>query len=405
LLYSPNRSCLDSRWSSRRTFLSGLCACAIFAFVSIAVFAPFGDAQGQGQADARFIGPKVVLVRMAACCPDLACPEAEAMLADELDATALETEFVNGGAAESGGGGERLAVRLGGRRGAALRVFRDAEKPGCTMEMWAQGSGASEAIYRKIRLPDSGDRDAAMNAAIESAEAVFAGLLELKLVSEEMLRRGKGEPAESEPEVDAGADADAGTDDAGVPPAANPGEPGVASPPPRDRRLGIGLGMGVVWSPGGVGARGAVRLAFDARFVPWLTLRADAWVTVLGEDLEARGARATFDAATFRLSAFYEFVRRGPVRPALGICGGGIVVWTEGAGAAEYVGGQETALAGYAGGTGRFAVVLGKWIRVELGAAVGAVMPEVRVRFAGRDVAQFGRPMVDAFAQVELSFF
>jgi hypothetical protein len=403
LLYSPNRSCPDSRGSSRRTFLSGICAFAIFAVAAIAILAPFGDAQGQ--ADTRFLGPKVILVRMAACCPDLACPEAEAMLVDELDATALETEIVNGAAADSGGGGERLAVRLGRRRGAALRVFRDVERTGCAMEMWAQGSGASEAIYRKILLPASGDRDAAMNAAIESAEAVFAGLLELKLVSEEMLRSGKGTPAESEAEVDAGVEADAGADGTGATPAAKPDAGGAADPPPRDRRLGVGLGAGVVWSPGGVGARGAVRFAFDARFVSWLTLRADAWVTVLGADLEARGAHATFDAATFRLSAFYEFVRRGPVRPALGICGGGIVVWTEGAGVAEYVGGKESAFAGYAGGTGRLAVALGTWFRVEIGAAIGAVMPEVRVRFAGADVARFGRPMVDAFAQIELSFF
>ena len=400
MLYTPNRSCPVNRRSNRRTYLSGICACAVVAIAAAAVFAPARDARGQP--DAHFVGPKVVLVRMAACCPELACEAAEAMLADELDATALDLEIADGAPEDSGGGSERLAARLGGRRGAALRVFRDAAGSGCALEMWAQGSGASEATYRKIRLPASGDRDAAMNAAIESVEAVFAGLLELRLISEEMLRRGKVAPEPEE--IDARVE-DAGVEDAGAPPAEGPEPPTAPAPAPRDRRLEVDIGAGVVWSPGGVGPRGAVRLAFGARLVPWLTLRADAWLTVLGADLEASDARATFDAATFRLSAFYEFVRRGPLRPALGICGGGIVVWTEGIGAAEYVGGHETALAGYAGGTARLALLLGKWFRIELGAAVGAVMPEVRVRFAGRSVAEFGRPVIDAFAQVGIGFF
>jgi hypothetical protein len=400
LLYSPKRSCPDSRWSSRRTFLFGICA---FAAVAVAVFAPLGDAHGQP--DPRFVGPKVVLVRMSRCCPEAACAETEVMLADELDATALEFEIAEGDDAEPGGGGERLAARLGGRRGAALRVFREPEGPGCTMEMWVQGSGAAEAIYRKIRLSAPDDRDAAMNAALQSAEAVFAGLLELKLVTEETLRRGAVPKVVPETGEDAGPDAGAWIEDAGTTPAVRPEAIAVSPPPQRDRRLGLGLGTGVVWSPGGVGPRGAVRLAFDARFVPWLTVRADAWVTVLGTDLKAANAQATFDAATFRLTAFYEFVRHGPLRPALGICGGGVVVWSTGVGAVRYVGDQETALAGYLGGTGRLAVVLGRWFRVEIGAAVGAVMPEVRVRFAGDSVARFGRPLVDAFAQVELSFF
>lgn len=327
------------------------------------------------------------------------------MLADELDATALELETADGDPGDEGGEGERLAGRLEGRRGAALRVFRGGDSPGCSLEMWAQGSGASEATYRKIRLPDATDRESATNVAIEAAEAVFAGLLELKLVSEETLRRSAAGPVPIEGGEDAGPADDAGSDAAGAPPGAAPAGAPEPPDPPRDRRLGLGLGAGVVWSPGGVGPRGAVRLAFDGRFVPWLTLRADAWVTVLGVDLEARDARATFDAATFRLGAFYELVRRGPLRPALGIAAGGVVVWTAGVGAAEYVGDQETALAGYLGGAGRLGVVVGRWFRLEVGAAVGAVMPEVRVRFAGERVAAFGMPMIEAFAQVELSFF
>ena len=400
---SPNRSCPDDPRSTRSTLIFRACACAAIAAVSVALFVFVEEARTEP--DARFVGPKVVLVRMARCCPDSACREAEAMLADELDATALEVEQIDGDVGDTGGGGDRLAVRLEGRRGAVLRLFRDPASRGCAMEIWAQGGGSGESTYRRKPLPEPGDPDADVNAAIEATEAVFAGLLELKLISEEMLRRGPAAPVEPETAVDAGPEIDAGAQTVDAPADAKP-DPNAAPPPPaRDRRLGLGLGAGVIWSPGGVGPMGAVKLTFDARFVPWLTVRADGWVTVLGKDLKAPDAQATFDAATFRLTAFWEFVRRGPLRPALGICGGGLVVWTTGVGAVEYVGGQETALAGYLGGAGRLGIVIGRWFRLEVGAAVGAVMPEVRVRFAGESVASFGMPMIEAFAQVELSFF
>jgi hypothetical protein len=400
---SPNRSCPDDRCASRRTLLLRICTAAVVAATSAALLVSVRAARGLPEPHPA--GPKVVLVRMARCCPELACHEAEAMLADELDATALEVELVEGEAADAGGGGDRLAVRLEGRRGAALRLFRDPVGGGCAMEIWAQGDGSGERTYRRKPLPEPADPDADLNAAIEAAEAVFAGLLELKLISEEMLHRVPMAMAAPEAESGDGAEADAGAEDAGAAPPATPQPNGGAAPPERDRRLGAGLGAGVIWSPGGVGPRGAVRLAFDARFVPWLTLRADVWVSVLGADVTATDARASFDAAMFRIDALYEFVRKGMLRPALGISGGGVVVWTAGVGAGEYVGSRESATAGYAGGAGRLAIVLSRWFRLEVGASVGAVMPEVRVRFAGEDVARFGRPLVDAFAQVELSFY
>jgi hypothetical protein len=366
--------------------------------IAAALVVAAGGASGGGEPRAE--GPTVVLVRMTRCCPELACRGAEDALAAELGATSLAFEPVDGDADDAADGGERLAGRLGEKRGAAIRLFREPGKPGCAMEVWAQGGGAGERTYRRKPLPDTGDPDAEMNAAIAAAEAVFAGLLELRLITEEALRRGPP-PAAPEPDAaDAGPEPDAGADEAAAPAGA------VAAPPAApDRRLGLGLGAGIVWSPGGVGPRGAVRLAFDARFVPWLTVRVDGWVTVIGEDVTVPEARATFDAATFRLTAFYEFIRRGVLRPALGITGAGIAVWTNGVGAVEYVGDRETALAGYLGGSGRLAIVLSRWFRLEIGAAVGAVMPEVHVRFAGESVARFGRPLVEAFAQLELSFY
>jgi hypothetical protein len=328
------------------------------------------------------------------------------MLEDELGATALDFTAVDGGPDGAAGGAQRLEQRLEGRRGAAFRVFFDPASGTCAMELWAQGSGPGQTAHRTIGLPAPGDPDAALNGSIEAAEAVFAGLLELNLIAEEELRRARHLEEDRE------------AADAGTPPAAEGGDVGAtaaaqelpdagAEPAaePEDRKLGLGLGLGVVWSPGDVPPRGAIRVAFDARFVPWLALRLDAWFTVIGEDLKGANAQATFDAATFRLNAFYEIVRRGPVRPALGICGGGVAVWTTGVGAGEYVGDQETAVAGYVGGTGRVGFVFNRWVRAEIGAAVGALMPEVHVRFAGESVAAFGRPLVEAFAQVELSFY
>ena len=180
-----------------------------------------------------------------------------------------------------------------------------------------------------------------------------------------------------------------------------------ASPSPNPEhlaRLGLGVGLCFVWSPGGVGPMGGVRLSFDVRPTAWLTLRTDGWITVLARDLEQVGANASFHAAAFRLTGFYELMRRGVVRPAIGVGGGGIVVWARGVGSGDYDGAWETAIAGYAGGAARVAFVIGEWFRAELGAAAGAVMPEVNVRFGGDSVATFGRPAIDAFAEAELSF-
>lgn len=356
-----------------------------------------------GDPDPAIDTPKVVLVRMATCCAETACAGVEALLVEELSSTALDFDAVDG----PPGGASPLDGSLGARRGVALRVSRAPGGGACVLGLWARGRGEGETARREIPLAAQGGPDGEVNAAIEAAEAVYAVLLEMKLVAAEALRRGWEPPPAPVPEPppagpEEAADAGAAPEPsavARVEPEPLPNEPAQAG-----GRFGVGAGAALVWSPGGVDPMGAVRLSFDGRPLAWLTLRADAWITVAGRDIERSYAKATFDAAAFRLAGLYEFVRRGWFRPALGIAAGGLVVWTNGTGADGYAGGRETALAGYAGGAGRLGFVLTRWLRAEIGLAAGAVMPEARVVFAGETVAGFGRPALDAFAQLELSF-
>jgi hypothetical protein len=362
---------------------------------------------------ARAGNPKVVLVRMASCCGDSACPNIEALLHDELESTALDFLTVEGTPSDLDGSADRLVERLGENRGVALRLSRAQDGAACEMELWVQGKNADQTAHKTIRLSAASAPDAAVNAAIESAEAVFAALLEMKLIAEDALRHPSVASIPVEPVPRVGA-----TDAIKKNPSAAPPETSAAvadkrdekmgerpAPlPPRDKRLGIGVGAALIWSPGGIGPMGAIRLSFDTRPTAWLSLRADAWLTVIGRDIERGSTAATFDAAVFRLVAFFEFLHRGWARPAMGICGGGAVTWSKGVAGGGESKEWEVGLAGYAGGAGRFAAIIGEWFRAEIGLAVGAVLPEVAVRFSGDDIAAFGLPVLDAYAQIEVSF-
>jgi hypothetical protein len=400
----PNRSSLVDPGLGgppRRRFLH---AAAIVAFAtSAAIVLPEG---ARCDPVRRAGSTKVVLVRMGTCCAAAACSDIEDLIADELGSTALDFNVIDGGAGDAKGGWTLLAAQLGGDCGVAFRVRKSEGGAACKMELWAQGGGPDETVHRTSQLPALDEPDADVNSAIASAEAVFAVLLEMRLVSEEALRRPPATPAPGE-ESAAPANAPlaapvpAAAAETRVEPERAPALPAAKA---GDKLLGLGVGACLVWSPGGVSPMGGVRLGFDVRPLSWLTLRADSWITVVGRDLEEVDATATFNAAALRLAAFYEFVRSGVVRPALGVAGGGFVVWTSGSGSGAYEGGWGAGLAGYAGGEGRVAFLIGDWFRAELGAAVGAVLPEVRVRFDGESVATFGRPAIDAFAQIELSF-
>lgn len=365
-----------------RSFGSSLAALAAFT-LSLVSTSPAASEPGRGA---------VVLLELGECCGDLSWPAAEELILAEIEAMGLD---VLGAPARGEDPARADLAGAGIESGAmcAVAIYFDSPEGDAVLDVWARDEESGDSVQRHIALGPRSDRDAASIAAIRAVEALRASLQELNL---DLIDVDVPEP-EPEPQIEE----------------EEPAEEVEAKPRPEPEpekddgqlMLGIGVGGSGLGSPGGVDGMGGVQILLAWRPWWWLSIHADALLTVLGDEISDGGASSTFDLATFRGWIMWEIRPEGILRPAVGIGGGGVIFWSTGSGDGDQFDMRtDRAAVGYVGAAAHLGVAVSDWFWVRAGARVGIALPEVVLEFGSSSVARFGRPMVEGFLNLEIYF-
>jgi len=84
----------------------------------------------------------------------------------------------------------------------------------------------------------------------------------------------------------------------------------------------------------------------------------------------------------------WEICSRGLFRPSIGAGGGLLIPWDKGSGSAFYDIHTDRGTVGYAGATAQLALALTRSFWLRFGVNAGTSLPEVKMLFAGKEVAQ-----------------
>jgi hypothetical protein len=325
----------------------------------------------------------VILVGMRTCCPGEAWPEAEERIRAELTALGLRVETIQGkasGAADAAAALERAARERGAV--CAIRASRDAGGAG-EVDLWTLDRAPGSGGYRRVRVDGREGGETAAIASFRTIEVLRAGLL-------------------------APLPAQAGNQ--GATPASGTREPAKEQKPaPEPAKRGwplvrLDLGGSGLGSPGGTGARAAVGLSLGWRPLSFLSAEIDGLASFAGADIEGTEGRSPFYLAAARAFVLYEILDHGSFHPGVGAGGGAVFAWSEGSATWGYRGVKDDVVAGYAGVAAELGIALFGPVWLRVGGRVGLLLPEVRIMFAGKEVARFGTPMIEGFLDLEAAF-
>ncbi|MDD5309947.1 MAG: hypothetical protein PHU25_21730 [Deltaproteobacteria bacterium] len=375
----------------RRAFANALCAWACLGLAALPAAAE----------DEPFDGALIVLVGMGQCCAQDAWPEAENALSAELSTLNITVATVNGVATSERE--QRLELeRVVAERKAvcAVRIERIAPGEGGGVELWISDRLTGKTTIRRVPVEDSNDREFAEIVALRLVEALRAGLLEIEIgaLGE---TSAKGKTVVSSPIVVAPRPQSATS------PKPAQDEKKCAPAPEQERgepHLGVGLGAEAAGSPGGIGAMGALDLVVGWHPIGRLSVALDLFSTVIATDLKKDGGRASVGFGALRGWISWNIRDKGVLRPSLGLGGGAALSWASGETSDAYAGATDYATVGYMGALLQLGLAFKNDVWLILGARAGALVPEVRVSFAGSDVASMGRPLVEGFLIVDVRF-
>jgi hypothetical protein len=329
---------------------------------------------------AEEIHPAVVLLSMRDCCPDVAWPEAEKAVVDELEVVGLPVLIVQ--SIDAGKGNPRDMLRLIAEKhgvGSVIRIVRNPGSPGSNIEIWSRLHRGSRSIFHVLRSdedPDSGE----------------AQILALRTV--ELLRSNIGE---SKPDKTGESNSHRDVDRRDL----------VTEIDDRHehlRPISMSLGAVMTVSPGKIGMLGSLQIAMRWDIFDELSLEFDGSYSMFGQKLGYDKVSASFDLASIRAWIFYGPGFDNSLRPCLGIGTGVILAWSEGNESDDYVSRLDYLAAGYIGISGQMAILIAKYLRMRIVVRYGYTLPEMAVRFASQEVAYFGKPMIESGISFEYQF-
>jgi len=176
--------------------------------------------------------------------------------------------------------------------------------------------------------------------------------------------------------------------------AEGPTPAGGAESPPVER-LGVWIGGAVALDPGGLTPAWQIDVRLRWRPVAAFSVAARLWIPTAPVVVEAREGSSEqtllFAGADV---VWHPFPSASILALDLGVLGGVIWMRSSGTAAAGYVGRVEDVVFGAVGADATATVRLLGWLSLYLSGAVLVAMPRAVVAFAGRDVAEWGRPAV-----------
>ena len=350
--------------------------------------------------DARAEAPKIALVS-----DDAAGPIA-ARVSAELTTLGFEVQSVTATAPPARGPLEATAHDVGAV--AAVRVAPSRRG----VEVWVVDRVTGKTVLREISLGSSEGDTAAALVASRAVELLRASMLEVNMPHPS---RGDVPPPEiveqlapppSEPEAPAAAESPPPRS----PPPPSPSPPPTAATPPErdsapptkpDPRGGrfASIGPSLLASAGGIDPSVGVFVGYRQRAYESLLVEGFAQVPVSPPAVEAREGSATVGASMLGAGLGLETDDRATLTAGGGA--GVALVWLhlEGSAQAPFRSSEDDLFAAGPYLRGALGARLARSMRVRADVLGGVALPQPVVRFAGREVARFGRP----FGVVSLS--
>ncbi len=341
------------------------------------------------------IQAKVVLITVDAGASDAAWPEAEDAIRRELDLMGLAVETVVLPVEQADAGQAVLRhIARERRAAAAVRLMRSADTEQTAVELWIVDQVTGKTTFRELPVRRGDDSGAAIDAALRTVEALRASLLELRMT----VRPQDNAP----PEIEKIArETPLSAEDASAEPVEEKG---------RDRPfplLGVWLGGGAEWSPGGVTARGAFSMGFLVQPFRGFDIELGAGLSPLGPDVTSRADESvsSFGYTLVRATLLYRFFSRSPLHGAVGVTGGALIGWVEGRDSAGTPLDQDAEASPYLAGTLRGYWFVRKSIALVLGVEVGSLLSAMRLTHGiNITAARFGQPIVGGNLALQVRF-
>jgi hypothetical protein len=148
-------------------------------------------------------------------------------------------------------------------------------------------------------------------------------------------------------------------------------------------------------APGGIGVLGAMGLSIEGRPLRRIILGADGQVSLLGKDIEDGASKTTFDLAIFRAKIAWVLPELDILHPRLGATLGAAHVWTKGSSLETDDVKKDRITLFHSGVYGELDIALHQRVSIPFSCYVGAIFPQLPIRFNGKSVAELGMPFIE----------
>ncbi len=384
------------------------------------------------QGIARAESGTVVLYRLTHCCPESAWTEAEYAVLKELDAMDVSVTLIDRRRDEEEGLESEIAdIGRAGDVAALLYFFKDRSKGMVGVRLAIYERSADGVSPHQLSYTIKPSVGAVSIVTLKAAEAVREVLsdtptetLSESPIDAELQKAPALTPAPAPAPTPAPAPKSepAAAEKRPSPPAA---EKPKAEKPKRTRtrrsrgkieravrtgaaakRFAVGLGPFAVWSAGGMGAAFALDAEISIRIVSGLHFGISGGSTLVSKELQDEEGQF---AASYRLIPFqgalsWRFLPRARLHPVIGARGGPVLAVASGLHKTTYGNQNDLDVVWGVFGESALAVDLTDAWGLVIGAGVGALFPEVRIRFIYEEIATIGRPMGNAGIRLEYRF-
>jgi len=174
---------------------------------------------------------------------------------------------------------------------------------------------------------------------------------------------------------------------------------------PRNPLPGIETGALVAWSKGGTGVKTGLAAAITVPLVDSLHIRVEAMALTIGAKIGVSDMSAELNFAAIRGWLVYQRLLMDGVDAWFGMGSGLLFTWATGFGGPDYNSGTDWGLGTYVGARVAFSIQLNKEIFLNVGFALGAPFPKTRVILAERVVGSLEFPMLDCSVLLGLKIF
>ncbi|MBN2804902.1 MAG: hypothetical protein JXR91_17535 [Deltaproteobacteria bacterium] len=331
----------------------------IFILINIITLIAFGDVDDN---------KKIVFLRLNTCCSDIAWPQAEESFIEELKTLNASIKTVES---------EEPFIENGSHQ---FNILKKQQEIDALVRIWITPenklqldiiSGHDENNNtRKLIFENSHTPEVLENMLLSGIEAVRAAMIKIELPKKE-------EPA----------------------PENNPKPNKIESSIKNLPLMGVAIGSGTSWSPGGIGPATGFAWSLTLKPLAFMLLETDGQWAMLSKNINSSSGKVSFDTLMIRGFIYGTIFNNRPVNLALGAGAGLAVVWIKN----SSLKGDSDNVA-YLGLASRLLFKISPLIGIILSFKTGILLPSVELFLDDSSLAKWGRPVIDGAILLQFSF-